>query len=51
MHLEQYHAKHQKLGVVRTLTNRCETATTEEGDQKEQVEHPRGALRVCGYPS
>ena len=43
--------KHQKLGVVRTLMNRCETITSEEGDKKEEVEHLREALRVCGYPS
>ena len=43
--------KHQKLGVVGTLMNRCETITSEEGDKKEEVEHLRGALRVCGYPS
>ena len=56
-HTDQYlkfashHPKHQKLGVVRTLMNRCETITLEEGDKKEEVEHLRGALRVCGYPS
>ncbi len=46
-----HHPKHQKLGVVRTLMNRCETITSEEGDKKEEMEHLRGALRVCGYPS
>ena len=46
-----HHLKLQKLGVVRTLMNRCETITSEEGDKKEEVEHLRGALRVCGYPS
>ena len=56
-HIDQYlnfashHPKHQKLGVVRTLMNRCETITSEEGDKKEEVEHLRGSLRVCGYPS
>ena len=44
-HADQYldvashHAKHQKLGVVRTLMNRCETITTEEGDKKEEMVH------------
>ena len=46
-----HHPKHQKLRVVRTLMNRCETITTEEVDKKEETEHMRGALRVCGYPS
>ena len=31
--------------------NRCETITSEEGDKKEEVEHLRGSLRICGYPS
>ena len=34
--------------MVRTLMNRCETITSEEGDKKEEVEHLRGDLRVCG---
>ena len=46
-----HHPKHEKLGVVRTLMSRCETITSEEGDKKEEVEHLREALRVCGYPS
>ena len=56
-HTDQYlnfashHLKHQKLGVVRTLMNRCETITSEVGDKKGEVEHLRGALRVCVYPS
>ena len=33
------------------LTNRCETITTKKGDKKEEIEHLRGALRVCDYPS
>ena len=43
-HTDQYlnfashHPKHQ-------------TITSEEGDKKEEVEHLREALRVCGYPS
>ena len=56
-HTDQYlnfashHPKQQKLGVVRTLMHRSETITSEEGDKKEEVEHFREALRVCGYPS
>ena len=42
-----YLPKHQKLGVVRTFMNRCETITAE----KEEMEHLRGAVRVCGYTS
>ena len=38
-----HHPKHQKLAVVRTFMNMCETITTEEGDKKEEMEHLRGA--------
>ena len=31
--------------------NMCETIISEEGNKKEEVEHLRGALRVCGNPS
>ena len=51
LNFASHHPKHQKIGVVRTLMNRCETITSEEGDKKEEVEHLREALRVCGYPS
>ena len=56
-HTDQYlnfasdHLKHQKLWVVITPTNRCETITTEEEDKKEEIKHLRGALRVSGCPS
>ena len=51
LNFASYHPKHQKLGVVRTLMNRCETITTEEADEKGEVKLLRGALRVCGCPS
>ena len=46
VYIDQYmNPIHQKLGVVRTLMDRCETINTEEGDKKEAMEHMRGALR------
>ena len=42
LHTDQYlnfashHPKHQKLGVVRTLINRCETITSEEGTRRKR---------------
>ncbi len=55
-HTDQYlnfashHPRHQKIGVVRTLLNRCEAITSEEGDKKEEEDHLRAALGACGYP-
>ena len=46
-----HHPRHQKLGVVRTLMNRYETKTSEEGEKEEEEEYLKGALRKCGYPS
>ena len=43
-HSDQYlkftslHPRHQTLGVVRTLMNRGDTITSEEGDKKEEEE-------------
>ena len=51
VHFASHHPKHQKLGVVRTLMNRCEPITTEEADKKGEVKHLIGALRICGCPS
>ena len=42
--------KHQKLGVVKTLMNMCETITTEEAGEKAEMKLLRGGLSVCGYP-
>ncbi len=41
-----------KLSVIRTLglLDRCEHIVTEEEDRKNEVEHVREALSVCGYP-
>ena len=41
MNFALHHHKQQKLGVVRTLVNRCETITTEERDNKEELDQPR----------
>jgi hypothetical protein len=36
--------------VIRTLLDRCENIVTEEEDRKNEVEHVKEALSVCGYP-
>ena len=41
LNIASHHPKHQKLGVVRTPMNRCETIPTEEVDKKEDREEPK----------
>ena len=48
LNLMSHHPRHQKLGVVRTLMNKSEMITSEEGDKKEK--YLKGTLRRCGYP-
>ena len=44
-HTDQYlnymshHPLHQKLGVIRTLLNRCENVVTEEEDRRQEEEY------------
>ena len=40
-----HHPLHQKLGVIRTLLNRCENVVTEEEDRRQEVEHITSALK------
>ena len=44
------HPLHQKLGVPRTLLNRCDEIVTEEEDRKEERNTIKNALNICGYP-
>ena len=46
-----HHPLHQKLGVVRTLLDRCEGIVTEEIDRKEERDTIKNALATCGYPA
>ena len=47
---DSHHPLHQKLGVPRTLLNRCEEIVTEEEDRKEERNTIKNALNICGYP-
>ena len=47
---DSHHPLNQKLGVPRTLLNRCEEIVTEEEDKKEERNTIRNALNICGYP-
>ena len=46
-----HHPLHHKLGVVRTLIDRCEGIVTEEEDKQAERTTIKDALGVCGYPA
>ena len=48
---KSHHPLHQKLGVVRTLLDRCENLVTEERDKISEKETISSALQICGYPT
>ena len=47
---DSHHPLHQKMGVIRTLMNRCEEIVTEEEDKEEERGTIMKALEDCGYP-
>ena len=47
---QSHHPLHQKLGVVRTLLDRCDNVITEEADKEKEEKHLKSVLKVCGYP-
>ena len=55
-HTDQYldfhshHPLHQKLGIVSTLCDRCETIVTKEPEKDEEKKRVASALACCGYP-
>ena len=50
LNFRSHHPLHQKLGIVRTLLNRCDTIVTEEQDKKKEQKHIHSAMKTCGYP-
>jgi len=48
---QSHHPVHQKLGVIRTLLERCNKLITEEDDKIREKEHIKTALNRCGYPN
>ena len=47
---DSHHPLHHKMGVVRTLLDRCEDIVSEEEDSEKQRETVTKALGGCGYP-
>ena len=50
LNFHSHHPLHQKMGVVRSLLDRCYSLVTTKEDVKEEEEHIKGALERCGYP-
>ena len=51
MDFKSYDLLHQKMGVIRTLMERCKTFMSEEADRaKERETTIKVALTVCDYP-
>lgn len=50
LNFQSHHPIQHKLGVVRTLMDRCNRIVTEEQDRKEEEAHIISALKKCGYP-
>ena len=51
LNFTSHHPLHQKLGVIKTLLNRCNNIVSEPEDREKEVEHITKALERCGYPS
>ena len=50
LNFQSHHPLHHKLGVIRTLLNRCNSIVSEEEDRKQEETHVKEALQKCGYP-
>ena len=50
LNFHSHHPIHHKLGVLRTLMDRCESLVTEDKDKVNEERHIQQALTKCGYP-
>ena len=50
LNFESHHPLHQKLGVVHTLFNRCDTVVSDPKDREDETTTISTALSQCGYP-
>ena len=51
LNFKSHHPLQHKLGVVRTLLDRCNSIVTEEKDKETEETHIEDALNKCGYPN
>ena len=50
LNFESHHPLQHKLGVVRTLYDRCDNIVTQPTDAVKETGHVNKALGACGYP-
>ena len=50
LHFTSHHPLQHKLGVIRTLFERCVDIVSEEEDRRKEEQHVVEALKQCGYP-
>ena len=50
LNFKSHHPLHQKLGVVRTLYQRCDRIVTNESEKKQEHDLIASSLASCGYP-
>ena len=51
LNFSSHHQLHQKLGVIKTILDRCNNDVSEPEDREKEVEHITKARERCGYPS
>ena len=50
LNFSSHHPLHQKLGVIKTLLDRCNNIVTDPEDRRKEEEYISKALQECGYP-
>ena len=50
LNFSSHHPLHQKLGVIKTLLDRCNNILTDPEDRQKEEEHITKARQECGYP-
>ena len=50
LNFSSHHPLHQKLGVIKTLLDRCNNIVTDLEDRRKEEEYISKALHECGYP-